>query len=152
MDGWFSAADLEAEKAALDEFQTRHTTIRQRINETYKVGNKMVDYLERQVILDYHFRGEQDIFEQEFPQMKQKTEEYIGYEMYFDMSPLTGTTLSADEHPLIYKHPVDMPCPSNRRGCMRAPRHHDAKPQTARQVIAVVAMPMVVKGRTHADG
>lgn len=57
-ESWFSAADLEAEKAALDEFQTRHSTITQRINETYKVGNKMVAYLERQVILDYHFRGE----------------------------------------------------------------------------------------------
>lgn len=36
--------------------------------------------------------------------MKQKAEEYIGYEMYFDMSPLTGTPLIAEEHPLIYKH------------------------------------------------
>jgi len=36
----------------------RHTTITERINETYKVGKKMVDFLEKQIILDYHFRGE----------------------------------------------------------------------------------------------
>lgn len=54
----FSEEDLRAEKEALVEFQMRHTTITERINETYKVGKKMVDFLEKQIILDYHFRGE----------------------------------------------------------------------------------------------
>ena len=48
---------------ALDEFTTRHRTISERINETYRIGKQMLDYLEKQVILDHHFRGEQDIFE-----------------------------------------------------------------------------------------
>ena len=76
----FSEEDLKAEKKALDDFQTRHSTITERINETYKVGNKMVDFLEKQIILDFHFRGEQDIFEQEYPSLKKKAEQLIGYE------------------------------------------------------------------------
>ena len=63
------------------------------------MGNKMVDYLEKQIILDYHFRGEQDIFEQEFPSLKTKAESFIGYETYFGLSPLTGSPLSEEEHP-----------------------------------------------------
>jgi hypothetical protein len=38
----------------------RHSTITGRIDETYKIGNTMLDYLEKQMILSYHFRGEQD--------------------------------------------------------------------------------------------
>ena len=45
---------------ALDEFKTRHRTITDRIHEAYNIGNKMLDYLENQIILDHHFRGEQD--------------------------------------------------------------------------------------------
>jgi len=32
----------------------------------------MTDYLEKQIILDHHFRGEQDVFEQEYPHLKSK--------------------------------------------------------------------------------
>ena len=49
---------------SLDEFQTRHSTIEKRISETYLVGKKMIEYLEKQVILDFHFRGDQDQFEE----------------------------------------------------------------------------------------
>ena len=56
----FVGKDLQAQIEALDEFTTRHKTITDKINETYRVGKQMVDYLEKQVILDYHFRGEQD--------------------------------------------------------------------------------------------
>ena len=68
------------------------------------MGNKMVDYLEKQIILDYHFRGEQDIFEQEFPSLKTKAESFIGYETYFGLSPLTGSPLSEEEHPEHFTH------------------------------------------------
>ena len=43
----FSSEDLATQMTALDEFQTRHSTITDRINETYKIGNKMIDYLEK---------------------------------------------------------------------------------------------------------
>lgn len=59
----FQTEDLSAQAEALDEFTTRHRTITDRINETYKIGNQMMGYLESQIILDHHFRGEQDIFE-----------------------------------------------------------------------------------------
>jgi hypothetical protein len=31
------------------------------------MGNKMLEYMERQIILDFHFRGEQDVFERDYP-------------------------------------------------------------------------------------
>jgi hypothetical protein len=49
---------MAEQRAALDEFQTRHSTITDRIMSTYKVGNQLLDYLEKQIILDFHFRGE----------------------------------------------------------------------------------------------
>jgi hypothetical protein len=43
----------------LDEFKTRHQTLSDKIEATYRIGNQMLDYLEKQIILDYHLRGEQ---------------------------------------------------------------------------------------------
>lgn len=87
---------------ALDDFQTRHKTITEKINETYRMGRQMIDYLECQIILDYHWRGEQDIFEQEYPNLKKKAEALLGYDTYFDLSPLTGQPLSEESHPHLY--------------------------------------------------
>ena len=56
----FSQVDLKEQMESLDEFQTRHSTIEKRISETYLVGKKMVEYLQKQVILDFHLRGDQD--------------------------------------------------------------------------------------------
>ena len=42
----------------MDEFKTRHKTLSDEIEATYKIGNFMLDYLEKQMILDYHLRGE----------------------------------------------------------------------------------------------
>ena len=43
----FNSKDLAEHKEALDEFQTRHSTITDKINETYKVGTTALDYLEK---------------------------------------------------------------------------------------------------------
>ncbi len=43
----FSPVDMAEQRAALDEFQTRHSTITDRIMSTYKVGNQLLDYLEK---------------------------------------------------------------------------------------------------------
>ena len=87
---------------ALDEFTTRHRSIRDRITETYKIGNQMTDYLEKQIILDHHFRGEQDLFEQEYPHLQEKAEKLLGSDTYFDCSPLTGSPISEEEQPELY--------------------------------------------------
>jgi hypothetical protein len=47
----------------LDEFETRHKTLSDKIEHTYRIGNLMLDYLEKQIILDYHLRGEQSDLE-----------------------------------------------------------------------------------------
>ena len=98
----FQSEDLVHQMEALDEFTTRHRTITQRIEETYKIGNQMTEYLENQIILDHHFRGEQDLFEQEYPHLKPKAEKLLGYDTYFDCSPLTGSILTEQEQPELY--------------------------------------------------
>ena len=50
-----------------EEFLTRHTTIRNSIEDTYRIGGQLLDYVRKQMIIDYHLRGEQQILEQEFP-------------------------------------------------------------------------------------
>lgn len=98
----FESADLQKQIEALEQFQTRHKTISTRINETYRIGAQMSDYLEKQIILDYHFRGEQDLFETEYEHLKQKAEKLLGYNTYFDLSPLTGAPLTEENNPELY--------------------------------------------------
>jgi hypothetical protein len=72
----------------LDEFQTRHKTLSDKINETYRVGNLMLDYLEKQIIIDYHLRGEQDELEKDHPELAEKAKKYLGFEDYYELSSL----------------------------------------------------------------
>jgi len=62
----------------------------------------MMDYLEKQIILDHHWRGEQDLFEKEYPHLKIKAEKLLGYDSYFAFSPLIGSPLTESEHPELY--------------------------------------------------
>lgn len=56
----------------MDEFETRHKTLSDKIEHTYRIGNVMLDYLEKQIILDYHLRGEQTVLEKEHPELAEK--------------------------------------------------------------------------------
>lgn len=60
----------------------------------------MLDYLEKQMILSYHFRGEQEQFEQQFPDMVAKAKKYIGFELYFALSPFSGHLLNPESENL----------------------------------------------------
>lgn len=53
----------------LDDFETRHKTLSDRIDQTYRLGNVMLNYLEKQIILDYHLRGEQAELEKDHPEL-----------------------------------------------------------------------------------
>ena len=75
----FQTEDLSTKAEAFDEFTTRHKAITARISETYKISNQLLDYLQKQIILDHHLRGEQDLFEQEFPHLKPEAEKLLGY-------------------------------------------------------------------------
>ena len=82
----FSKNDLVLYTMILDEFQTRHQTLSDKINETYKIGNFMLDYLEKQIIIDYHLRGEQTELEKEHPDLAEKAKKYRGCEFYYELS------------------------------------------------------------------
>jgi len=40
------------------------------------------------MILAYHFNGDQDGFEKDYPDLVEKAKKYMGYDLYFDLSPL----------------------------------------------------------------
>lgn len=59
----------------------------------------MLDYLEKQIILDYHMRGEQDILEDEDHDLSEKAKKYLGSEMYYELGNSTGKQLTkSDPH------------------------------------------------------
>lgn len=43
----YTDTDLTKTIALMDEFATRHRAIKMSINETYRIGNKLLDYLEK---------------------------------------------------------------------------------------------------------
>ena len=62
----------------------------------------MVDYLEKQVILDFHFKGDQDQFEEQYSELKHKAFKLLGYEFYYELSNFVGSPLTEEEHPEHY--------------------------------------------------
>ena len=62
----------------------------------------MVEYLENQVILDFHFRGDQDQFEEQYSELKQRAQQLLGYEFYYELSNYVGSPLSEEHHPEQY--------------------------------------------------
>jgi len=60
-----------------------------------------LDYLEKQIILDFHFRGEQDVFEAEYPHLKEKAQKLLGPVLYFDLNAMCGQPLPKDS--LLYR-------------------------------------------------
>lgn len=70
----------------LDEFETRHKTLSSKIEQTYRIGNLMRDYLEKQIILDYHLRGEQQELEKEHAELAEQAKKFLGYELYYELS------------------------------------------------------------------
>lgn len=76
----------------MDEFETRHKTLSDKIEHTYTIGNLVKDYLEKQIILDYHLRGQQNILEKEHKELAEKAKKYLGHTLYYD--------LAKQEHPL----------------------------------------------------
>lgn len=73
----------------LDDFETSHKTMSDKIEHTYRVGNCMLDYLEKQIILDYHLRGEQADLEKEHPELAELAKKYLGYELYYALSEVS---------------------------------------------------------------
>lgn len=78
--------DLDRMMQVVDEFKTRHSTITDSINDTYRIGNKLLDFVEKQVIIDYHLRGEQAKMEQDYPVLVKKAQKFLGMQAYFDLT------------------------------------------------------------------
>ena len=46
----------------------------------------MRDYLEKQIILDYHLRGEQHLLEEEHKELSEFAKKYLGLELYYELA------------------------------------------------------------------
>ena len=84
----FEEQDLQKQVDALSEFQFRHSTITERIGTTYRISNALTEYLEKQLILDLHFRGQHDLFEKDHPHIVEKAKKMLGHTLYYDLSPM----------------------------------------------------------------
>jgi hypothetical protein len=70
----------------VNDFRTRHSTITDSINDAYRIGNQLLDYVEKQVIIDYHLKGQQGKMEEREPKLVPKAKKWMGMQMYFDLS------------------------------------------------------------------
>mmetsp|Transcript_22003 Transcript_22003/g.34162 ORF Transcript_22003/g.34162 Transcript_22003/m.34162 type:complete len:141 (+) Transcript_22003:1750-2172(+) len=75
----------------VDEFRTRHTIISTDINETFKIGNRLLSFLEKQIIIDYLLRGELEKMEADFPHLKESALKFLGYETYCELAVKQST-------------------------------------------------------------
>ena len=91
--------DLKKTIHLIEDFKKRHQTITESIGETYKIGNRLLTYLQKQIIIDYHLRGEQDILEKEHPNLADIAKKWLGHEFYYDLSVAT-----AHGEPLFITH------------------------------------------------
>ena len=91
--------ELDKAMHLVDEFKTRHSTINQSINETYNIGNKLLSYLEKQVIIDYLIQGKIKDLETRYPDLVKKAMRLVGFEMYYEIK-----VMETDE-PLDTHHP-----------------------------------------------
>jgi len=95
----------------LDDFETRHKTMSDKIEHTYRIGNLMLDYLEKQIILDYHLRGEQALLEKDHPELSEYAKKYLGFELYYELSSSAGgkpLSIESSEFKQIIKMAEDL--------------------------------------------
>ena len=60
------------------------------IEHTYRIGNCMLDFLEKQIILDYHLRGEQEELEKEHPELAEFAKKYLGPQLYNELGTVVN--------------------------------------------------------------
>lgn len=89
----FTPEDLTDQVSRIHKFKQRHDVINDRVSDTYLIGTKFQAYLSKRCILDFHFRGEQDLFEQEYPDLKDEALKLLGPVLYYDLSAMNGQTL-----------------------------------------------------------
>ena len=97
--------------AVVDEFKTRHATITADIEQTYRIGNRLLDFIEKQIIIDYHLKGEHDLLKEQFPHLEEKAKKFLGYETYFDLSVAPdGVPMSSNDpyYALLMKKSKDI--------------------------------------------
>ena len=63
----------------------------------------MLGYLEKQIILDYHLRGEQAQFEVDHEDLKEKAQTMFGLELYYELGARIGPVQEAKQPELFAK-------------------------------------------------
>lgn len=81
----FNDEDLERVMDTLDEFKQRHKTIQDSIEDAYRIGNQLQGFVEKQIIIDYHLMGKQDILEKKYPELMKQAKKFLGYEAFYEL-------------------------------------------------------------------
>lgn len=89
---------------------------------TSKIGSKLDEYLEKQIILDFHFRGEQDVFEAEYGNLIDKAHNLLGEDLYDKLSACIGVRL-IDKSPELYAVLFEKYQNVEKRTCERLEAH-----------------------------
>lgn len=45
-----------------------------------------MDFIEKQIIIDYHLMGKQELLEKQYPHLIPKAKKFLGFECFFDLS------------------------------------------------------------------
>ena len=85
----------------VDEFQTRHATINESITSTYRIGNQLQSFIEKQIIIDYHIMGKQEKLETDYPHLIKKAKKFLGFESYFELKSQPSGVPLDNQHPLF---------------------------------------------------
>lgn len=71
---------------AVDDFKQRHSTITDSIQQTYKVGNLMLKYLQHQIIIDSYLAGKQEQLFEQYPDLVKIAKKALGEEAFENLS------------------------------------------------------------------
>jgi hypothetical protein len=91
----FTSDDLQNHALLLQKLKNRLQDLNKDIESSYRMGNKLIDYVGNSLILDYHMECRQKVLEKEAPELVNKAIETFGNEFYYSF-PQSKEELTPD--------------------------------------------------------
>lgn len=84
-DTQFSAADLDNYAQLLGKLRERFTQLNNEIEDTFRVGNEIDEYIENRIIIQYFLEWKLDEFEKKYPSLVDRAKVQFGSEFYYSI-------------------------------------------------------------------
>ena len=81
----FSDEDLNNYSRFLTKLKSRYSELDTEVKTTYRISNKVLEYMEHKIIVDYLMEGKQKELEEEAPELADKAKEIFGNEFYYGL-------------------------------------------------------------------